>query len=127
MSRLTICSCLAAVITVAVLSHDSGAQAARKRLLVIGDEKGYRHEAVTRAMVTIERLGRDSGLWETVIRTDRPDMQSMMTGAISWALRLVDADITPRPALHGYGVTFLPVGDEHELVGSPTQMAIFTR
>jgi type 1 glutamine amidotransferase len=41
-----------------------------KRLLVIGEEKGYRHEAVTHAMVTIERLGRDTGLWDTVIRTD---------------------------------------------------------
>jgi len=30
--------------------------APRKRLLVIGEEKGYRHEAVTHAMVTIARL-----------------------------------------------------------------------
>ena len=44
--------------------------ASRKRLLVIGEEKGYRHEAVTHAMVTIERLGRETGLWDTVIRTD---------------------------------------------------------
>ena len=44
--------------------------APRKKLLVIGEEKGYRHEAVTHAMVTIERLGRDTGLWDTVIRTD---------------------------------------------------------
>ena len=43
---------------------------ARKRLLVIGEEKGYRHEAVTHAMVTIERLGRETGSWDTVIRTD---------------------------------------------------------
>ena len=43
---------------------------ARKRLLVIGEEKGYRHEAVTHAMVTIERLGRETGAWDTVIRTD---------------------------------------------------------
>lgn len=42
----------------------------RKRLLVFGQEKGYRHEAVTHAMVTIARLGRDTGLWDTVIRTD---------------------------------------------------------
>jgi len=42
----------------------------RKRLLVIGEEKGYRHEAVTHAMVTIERLGKETGLWDTVIRTD---------------------------------------------------------
>jgi len=44
--------------------------ASRKRLLVIGEEKGYRHEAVTHAMVTIARLGRETGLWDTVIRTD---------------------------------------------------------
>jgi uncharacterized protein len=43
---------------------------ARKRLLVIGDEKGYRHEAISHAMATIERMGRESGLWETHIRTD---------------------------------------------------------
>jgi len=43
---------------------------ARKRLLVIGEEKGYRHEAVTHALVTIERLGRETGAWDTVIRTD---------------------------------------------------------
>jgi type 1 glutamine amidotransferase len=43
---------------------------ARKRLLVVGEEKGYRHEAVTHAMVTIERLGRETGAWDTVLRTD---------------------------------------------------------
>jgi type 1 glutamine amidotransferase len=42
----------------------------RKKLLVIGEEKGYRHEAIPHAMATIERLGRDTGLWDTVIRTD---------------------------------------------------------
>jgi type 1 glutamine amidotransferase len=42
----------------------------RKKLLVIGEEKGYRHEAVSHAMATIERLGRESGLWDTTIRTD---------------------------------------------------------
>jgi len=44
--------------------------AARKRLLVIGEEKGYRHEAVSHAMATIYGLGRETGLWDTVIRTD---------------------------------------------------------
>ena len=43
---------------------------ARKRLLAIGEEKGYRHEAVSHALATIERLGRESGLWDTTIRTD---------------------------------------------------------
>jgi type 1 glutamine amidotransferase len=43
---------------------------AKKRLLAIGEEKGYRHESVSHALATIERLGRESGLWDTTIRTD---------------------------------------------------------
>jgi len=42
----------------------------RKKLLAIGEEKGYRHEAVSHALATIERLGRETDLWDTVIRTD---------------------------------------------------------
>src|SRR5271167_1541895 len=50
-----------------------GAQTAahsKKHLLVLGEEKGYRHEAVSHAMSTLERLGRETGLWTTTIRTD---------------------------------------------------------
>jgi type 1 glutamine amidotransferase len=42
----------------------------RKKLLIIGEEKGYRHESVSHAMATIERLGKETGLWDTTIRTD---------------------------------------------------------
>jgi len=42
----------------------------KKHLLIIGEEKGYRHESVSHAMATLERLGRESGLWDTTIRTD---------------------------------------------------------
>ena len=48
----------------------SSAQAPKKHLLVIGEEKGYRHEAVSHAMATIERMGKDSGAWDTTLRTD---------------------------------------------------------
>ncbi len=41
-----------------------------KHLLVIGEEKGYRHEAVSHALATLEQLGRETGLWTTTIRTD---------------------------------------------------------
>ena len=58
-------ACLTVVVPIA-----AQAPAARKRVLVIGQEKGYRHDAVTHAMVTIARLGRETGLWDTVIRTD---------------------------------------------------------
>jgi len=54
------------------LSSAASAQSAspKKHLLVLGEEKGYRHEAVSHAMATIERLGNETGLWDTTIRTD---------------------------------------------------------
>jgi len=45
-------------------------QSRRKQLLAIGEEKGYRHEAVSHALATVERLGHETGLWDTTIRTD---------------------------------------------------------
>ena len=39
----------------------SAPTASRKKLLAIGEEKGYRHEAVSHALATIERLGRETG------------------------------------------------------------------
>jgi uncharacterized protein len=42
----------------------------RKKLLAIGEEKGYRHEAVSHALSIIERIGRETGIWDTYIRTD---------------------------------------------------------
>src|SRR5438105_3587279 len=60
------------VFLVLALSSFPGAQSApaKKHLLVLGEEKGYRHEAVSHAMATIERLGNETGLWDTTIRTD---------------------------------------------------------
>jgi type 1 glutamine amidotransferase len=58
--------------SIVMMVPPSGAPAAgaKKRLLAIGEEKGYRHEAVSHALATIERLGRENGLWDTTIRTD---------------------------------------------------------
>jgi type 1 glutamine amidotransferase len=50
------------------VAQSSGPQ--KKHLLVIGEEKGYRHESVSHAMATLERLGRETGLWDTTLRTD---------------------------------------------------------
>lgn len=47
-----------------------GGRPKKKQLLIIGEEKGYRHESVSHAMATIERLGIQTGLWDTYIRTD---------------------------------------------------------
>ena len=61
-------SLLYVAFSVACLAQSGNNQ--KKHLLVIGEEKGYRHESVSHAMATIERLGRQSGLWDTTIRTD---------------------------------------------------------
>ncbi len=42
----------------------------KRHLLVLGEEKGYRHDSVSHALATIERLGEKTGLWDTTIRTD---------------------------------------------------------
>jgi type 1 glutamine amidotransferase len=71
MKKLT---CSVAVILGFALCNFSAAQysatPARKHLLLIGEEKGYRHEAVSHAMATIERLGKETGVWDTTLRTD---------------------------------------------------------
>ena len=59
---------ISAILSTFCLAQSAGPQ--KKHLLVIGEEKGYRHESVSHAMSTIERLGRETGLWDTVIRTD---------------------------------------------------------
>ena len=53
-------------------NRDGGPAARRKRLLAIGDGQtyGYQHESVSHALAVIERLGRESGVYDTVIRTD---------------------------------------------------------
>jgi type 1 glutamine amidotransferase len=41
-----------------------------KHVLVIGQTKGFEHDSVTAAMVAVYNMGKESGLWDTVIRTD---------------------------------------------------------
>jgi uncharacterized protein len=59
---------ISALLSTLCLAQSAGPQ--KKHLLVIGEEKGYRHESVSHAMSTIERLGRETGLWDTTLRTD---------------------------------------------------------
>lgn len=41
-----------------------------RHILVIGETKGFEHDSVSDAMVAVFEMGRQSGLWETTIRTD---------------------------------------------------------
>jgi type 1 glutamine amidotransferase len=43
----------------------------RKRLLALGDTRtGYTHDSIGHALAVIDRLGRESGVYDTFIRTD---------------------------------------------------------
>jgi type 1 glutamine amidotransferase len=55
---------------IAVTCPAQSGNSQKKHLLVIGEEKGYRHESVSHAMATVERLGKQTGLWDTTLRTD---------------------------------------------------------
>jgi type 1 glutamine amidotransferase len=41
-----------------------------KHVLVIGQTKGYEHDSISAAMATVYNMGKESGLWDTMIRTD---------------------------------------------------------
>ena len=41
-----------------------------KHVLVIGATKGFEHDSISAAMNAIYNMGRESGLWDTEMRTD---------------------------------------------------------
>ncbi len=46
------------------------AQNSKKRLLAVGASKGFQHDSISHALATYEKLGKETGLWDTYIRTD---------------------------------------------------------
>ncbi|MGH9660888.1 MAG: ThuA domain-containing protein [Bryobacteraceae bacterium] len=46
------------------------AQPPRKKLLAIGRSQGFQHDAVSHGLATVWKLGQETGLWDTYIRTD---------------------------------------------------------
>jgi type 1 glutamine amidotransferase len=59
-----------AVMLCFAVAGEAGAQEKKRRLLVVGQSKGYQHEAISTAMVTLYNLGKTSGRWDTYFRTD---------------------------------------------------------
>ena len=42
----------------------------KKRILVIGQTKGFEHDSISAAMAAVYSLGQESGLWDATLRTD---------------------------------------------------------
>ena len=105
------CAIAIAALSVSVLG--AGSQAPRtfsKHVLAWADVRnGYQHESITHALSTIERLGWESGLYDTVIRTDSqsitksPILFRQGTGIASGpsASPRPDASEVMRPSYHG--------------------------
>jgi type 1 glutamine amidotransferase len=74
----------------AVFCATAGAQTQLKKrnLLFIGQAKGYQHEAISTAMVTLFTLGRTSGLWNTQLRTD---CTGVTKKPLKWEAKNLDA------------------------------------
>ena len=77
MNRVRLGSCgiiVAACLTAAgVFAAGGGAQrpaSAKKTILILGATRGWQHDSITDAMATIRNMGKDSGLWDSYIRTD---------------------------------------------------------
>lgn len=60
---------LAAVGTLGLVTAQQSAPK-KKKLLAIGAVKGFQHDTVSNGLATMYKLGHDSGLWDTYIRTD---------------------------------------------------------
>src|SRR5262245_7889117 len=83
---------LIAALVVGLSPSNSLAQPApaksKRNLLFIGQAKGYQHEAISTAMATFYSLGRSSGLWNTVLRTD---CTAITKKPLKWEAKNLDA------------------------------------
>lgn len=83
-----VAACLIAILG---LSSALPAQEPAKRmrnLLIIGQSKGYQHEAISTAMVTLYNLGRSTGLWNSYFRTD---CMNITKKPLKWEAKNLDA------------------------------------
>jgi len=81
MSRCKLVGQSAAFLLILVMCHGLCAQSANgtapappsnkiKRVLVIGEAKGFEHDSISAAMVAVYEMGKESGLWDATLRTD---------------------------------------------------------
>lgn len=61
---------VAAALTMPLAAQVQNQQPKRKRVLAIGEVKGFQHDSVSHALASIHRWGKETGLWDTYIRTD---------------------------------------------------------
>ncbi len=58
------------VLGLAIAGSLGAQQPKKKKLLFIGQTKGFQHDSVSHAAGTLWKLGQESGIWDTYIKTD---------------------------------------------------------
>jgi uncharacterized protein len=100
---IPLCLALVTVVPPSIFLSAQAGVAPRKRVLAWADVRnGYQHDSISHAVATIERLGWQSGLYDTFIRTDSqlitrrpvqfPANLGIATGATPLARNLNDFD-----------------------------------
>ncbi len=84
---------VAAALAAVALAPASGQQGApkKKRLLAIGASKGFQHDSVSHGMATLWKIGQESGLWDTYIKTDTQLLTKQRLGGNAKNLDYFDA------------------------------------
>ena len=82
-----VCILTAALVTVAAQTPASS----KKTILILGATQGWQHDSITDAMATIRNMGKESGLWDSYIRTDYTWLTKGPTGANGKNLTKFDA------------------------------------
>src|SRR5437764_2181394 len=67
--RMMLSKAIAILLAASAICHP---QTRKRRVLALGDTstRTYQHVSISHALATVERLGRESGLYDTWIRTD---------------------------------------------------------
>src|SRR5438552_14314318 len=70
------------------ISSAAMAEAKKRNLLIIGQSKGYQHDSISSAMATLYNIGRSSGKWNTVFKTD---CTSITKKPLKWGTKNLDS------------------------------------
>ncbi len=97
----------ALVFIFAVTASPQAQQPKRKKLLAIGLSAGFQHDSVSHGLATIWKIGQQSGLWDTFIRTDTQLLTKKKLGSNGKNIDYFDA-------LMFYTTGELPMDDEQK-------------
>lgn len=87
----------------------------RKQVLAWGDVRfGQQHDSVTRALVTIERLGRESGLYDTYIRTDSQLITKQPILGAGRPFPITNKNLNYFDAIFFYGLREIDLNDQQK-------------